>query len=486
MVADANMQASRALEEVDRMLSNASMTAKRVGLEAGARCADVVLELREQVDSVLFVRSVELLTNDQEIYCSSLQGEYRRSIDVEAYVDGRVRLLRHSGTQPDSSLLIYRWVSGGRGAIVTIDGRHVRDALSMVRRNGTDLMLDVGGEVLGRDGIMPSGIVAPSDAIVLQSKLFPISVWAEIPKGELRRRVLADYSVLLLAFAVFGAILGLCARKALSLVGSRRHELERALRTGEFVPYFQPLVSASGGGWLGAEVLIRWEHPKEGIVAPNDFIPLAESTGLIVPMTRGLFDSVATVLSEAEVPDGFRLSFNVSAQHLRCSTIIRDCEAFLARPGMQSVQLVLELTERELLEPNSHIRGIFGALHEMGVKVAVDDFGTGHSSLSYLRDFDMDAIKIDRSFVAKIGENPASEKVLESILEMSRKLNLTVIAEGVERQSQAQFLRELGVPVFQGFLFGRPMAGEVFVRHLQGQQETDGVPVGCSSPSLMI
>ncbi|VVE90513.1 EAL domain-containing protein [Pandoraea bronchicola] len=466
MELEAQAQAMRAVVEVDRMLVNASQTARRIGARAGTKCDDLELDLRKQVDSVLFVRSVDVLVDEREIYCSSLYGVYHKTIDLSAYVDGRLRLQPHSGTSPDSTLLIYRWVEGGRGAVVTIDGRHVRDALQLLGRNGDGLILDVGGKLLGADGLKSNDASIGGDVIFERSATFPFRVWAVMPKGVLLNRMASDYLGLIIAFGVFGILLGIFVKRGLSHVGSRRHEMSRALRLGEFVPFFQPLVNSSDKRWVGAEVLIRWRHPKEGLVQPDSFIPLAESSGLIVPITRGLFHSVTKALSGVDLPNGFRLSFNISARHMQCASIIEDCEALQRRLNQWRVQLVLELTERELLTSDGATREIFDALHGMGIKVAVDDFGTGHSSLTYLRDFEMDALKIDKSFVAKIGGHPLSERVLDSILDLAKNLELTTIAEGVETWPQAEFLRERGVPILQGYLFGRPMPAEEFVRRL--------------------
>jgi sensor c-di-GMP phosphodiesterase-like protein len=470
MRADAVTQTQRVLVDINRMLVNASQTAERVGAHAGTRCEDLTLELRKQVDAVLFVRSVEMLLDDREIYCSSLYGKHHRSINVDAYLEGRVRLLPHSGTSPDSTLLIYRWVKDGRGAVVTIDGRHVRDVLSLVSRNGDELILDVGGVQLGANGLVSRDADSGVTSIEQRSREFPVVVRAVLPHGALVHRVVADYAGSIAAFAVLSLLLGIYVKRGLGHVSSRRHEMSRGLRLGEFVPYFHPLVSSSDGRWVGAEVLVRWRHPKEGLVAPDSFIPLAESSGLIVPMTRCLFESVADAMSEVDLPKGFRLSFNVSAQHMSLPSIVADCDALQTRLGKEHVQLVLELTERELLESESSTLAIFAALHRRGIKIAVDDFGTGHSSLSYLRDFEMDALKIDKSFVAKIGGHPLSEQVLESILELAQKLGLTTIAEGVETHAQSEYLRVRGVPILQGFLFSRPMPVAEFVSRLNEHQ----------------
>lgn len=463
---DAYAQAARVIADVERMLVNASQTAQRIGVRAGEPCESLALDLRKQVDSVLFVRSVEVFSNDRDIYCSSVYGADRRSVDLGAYVDGSVRLVPHSGTLPDSTLLAYRWVKNGGGAVVTVDGRYIREVLASSSRDVDELLLDVGGVVLGAHGLMPDHAPLGKRVFSERSTRFPVTALVVPARNALLQRIERDYLGPVFASGLLGVLLGLFVKRGLEGAGLHRRAIARAMRSGEFVPYFQPLVDAADGRWVGAEVLIRWQHPRKGVVGPDSFIPLAESCDLIKPMTRDLFRSVSLALAEVKLPDGFRLSFNVSAQHMRCKSIVDDCVSLQRDIRQPHVHVVLELTERELLPSEADTRKIFDALHRIGIKIALDDFGTGHSSLSYLHDLEIDALKIDRSFVAKIGAHTASEPVLDSILELATKLRLTTVAEGVETCSQAQYLRERGVPILQGFLFGRPMPAKAFIRKM--------------------
>lgn len=480
---EVELQAHRVLVHVDWMLGNAAEAAARVRGEAGRNCNDVVLDLRKQVDSVLFVRSVDLFVDTSTVYCSSLYGNYHREHDVSDYIDGRLQILPHSGTLPDSTLFLYRSAAQGRGAIVAVDGRHVRDVLVLMARDGIEMTVHVGSVSIGKEGLITVPSSAPSSTVVLRSKRFPVLVRADSPKLELARRVIADYSGLLIAFAMLSVLVGGVVKRGLAAVGSRRHEMVRALQFGEFVPYFQPLVCAQEGRWIGAEILVRWIHPKEGVVMPDSFIPLAESSGLIVPMTQALFHSVGEMMADVTLPPNFRLSFNVSARHMSERSIISDCDALQAALGKGRVQLVLEVTERDLLDSEVGTIAIIDALHARGIKIAIDDFGVGHSSLGYLRDFDMDAVKIDKTFVAKIGGGALSQRVLDSILEMAMKLGLIIIAEGVETSRQRDYLCERGVPILQGYLFGRPMPFHLFISRLAERCQAGASPAQHTCPT---
>lgn len=244
--------------------------------------------------------------------------------------------------------------------------------------------------------------------------------------------------------------------------------MQRALEAAEFIPYFQPVVHGDNKQWSGAEVLMRWQHPKEGLVRPDLFIPFAEHSGLIVPMTRSLMRQTSALLAplSASFDGPFHIGINITASHCRDLELVEDCREFLSAFAPGSINLVLELTERELIEPTAITLQLFEQLHGLGVMIAIDDFGTGHSSLGYLRQFNVDFLKIDQSFVAMIGVDALSRHILDSIIELSAKLDLGIVAEGVETVEQSDYLTAHGVNFLQGYLFGRPMPGADFIRAL--------------------
>lgn len=250
-------------------------------------------------------------------------------------------------------------------------------------------------------------------------------------------------------------------------------ELERALLAGEFVPYLQPLVDARDGRWVGAEVLMRWQHPSEGMVGPDLFIPMAERSGLIVPMTRDLMRQVGEGLAPygKVLGEGFHLGINISAVHCGEAGLLDDCLSLQAKFLPYRPSLMLELTERELIAASEVTEQLFGRLDAQGIQLALDDFGTGNSSLAYLHRFKVDALKIDKSFVAMIGVDALSVCILDSIVELCGKLDLMIIAEGVETEEQRRYLVERGVDVLQGYLFGRPMPLDAFVQAMGEESE---------------
>jgi len=302
----------------------------------------------------------------------------------------------------------------------------------------------------------------------LGSSRYGFSVTAGFPKGETWRYMRSQYPPLFSLLIFFGVISGSLGHFLQKRTSSPTHEMQRALDAAEFVPYFQAVVHGDSKKLSGIEVLMRWNHPKEGLVRPDLFIPFAEHSGLIVPMTRSLMQQTATLLAplSASFKEPFHIGINITASHCQDLDLVKDCREFLDAFAPGSIHLVLELTERELIEPTAITHQLFDQLRDLGVKIAIDDFGTGHSSLGYLRQFNVDYLKIDQSFVAMIGIDTLSSHILDSIIELAIKLGLAMVAEGVETQQQSDYLTAHNVNFLQGYLYGRPMPGVEFISAL--------------------
>ncbi len=464
--------AEEAVRQFDLMLDNTALAAQDLLPLAGKDCdRSAKLALREQVTRRPFVRATTLSWK-RTIYCSSLfGGNYVSPVNPEDYVDGRLWLMKGNPVTPDTALLVYRLTDGDQGAFASIDGYHLTNALRLISRYAY-LVLQVGPNWLGADGKVRN-TAPPVFAVAhqrLDSKRYVYSVEAGMPEGEVWRYMEARYPALFSLVVFFGVLAGVFAHWLQKRSSAPTHELQRALGANEFVPYFQPVVRGDSLQWAGCEVLMRWNHPKEGLVRPDLFIPLAEHSGLIVPMTRALMRQTAACLAPHadRFTSGFHIGINITASHCHDMALVDDCREFLAAFTPGQVILVLELTERELIEPTDVTRQLFQALHELGVMIAIDDFGTGHSSLGYLRNFNVDYLKIDQSFVAMIGVDALSRHILDSIIELSAKLDLGIVAEGVETQEQCQYLAAQGVDFLQGYLFGRPEPFDAFIKSLHG------------------
>ena len=460
--------AKQALAQFDLMLDNVADAANVLLPLAGQPCADNTLALREQVTRRPFVRSTNLAFDDH-LYCSSLFGDFSEPINPGDYADGHLWLMDGNPVTPGQALLVYRAFNDEQTALATLDGYHLANALRMIGRD-EPVLLQVGSNWLSPDGKVhdapaPTFAVAP---VLLTSSRYPLSVSTGYPAGATWQWVTEQYPLLLGLLAILAVLAGGTCRWLLGRAHSPRAELARALEADEFLPYYQPVVRSATGRIAGVEVLMRWQHPREGLVRPDLFIPFAEHCGLIVPMTRELMRQVAEDLRpEAQrLEDDFHVAINITAAHCQDLTLLDDCRHFLAGFPPGRITLVLELTERELIQPTPVTHQLFAALHNLGVMIAIDDFGTGHSSLAYLREFKVDYLKIDQSFVATIGTDALSRHILDSIIELSGKLDLGVVAEGVEEEVQRRYLAERQVEFLQGYLFGKPVPFEGLLERL--------------------
>jgi diguanylate cyclase (GGDEF)-like protein/PAS domain S-box-containing protein len=235
--------------------------------------------------------------------------------------------------------------------------------------------------------------------------------------------------------------------------------LRRAISRGELRAYYQPVVAVATRKIVGFEALVRWEHPTRGLVPPGEFLPWAEDSGLIVEIGRVVFRQAFSQIRDWQKSfprdPPLVMSVNVSATHLRRPDFVEDTRSLLAELGMDPTLVKLELTESVILNNSEQSNATLRQLRELGINLSMDDFGTGYSSLSYLQRFPFDTIKIDRSFIARLGDDPKSELLTRAVLGLAAGLGLSVVAEGVETEEQLQKLAEMQCEYAQGFLFSR-------------------------------
>ena len=243
-------------------------------------------------------------------------------------------------------------------------------------------------------------------------------------------------------------------------------ELRQALAQGQIVAHYQPQVDLASGRWLGLEALARWHHPEHGWISPGRFIPVAERTGLIVRLGESVLEQ-ACAQARAWLEDGYaleRMAVNIAAPQLGEADFVERVCATLERTGLGAEHLELEITESLLVDPDEGAVSKLQRLREIGITVAIDDFGTGYSALSYLKDLPVDRLKIDRSFVDGLPDDPHVSAISRAITALGNSLGFVVIAEGIETEAQHAALLEEGCDQGQGFLFGRPLAPEATAR----------------------
>jgi diguanylate cyclase (GGDEF)-like protein len=278
---------------------------------------------------------------------------------------------------------------------------------------------------------------------------------------------------------------------AMNAFARERLELESGLRAAlaqrEFELHYQPKVEIASGRIESAEALIRWRHPKRGLIAPGGFIPLAEETGLIEPIGEWVLNE-ACRQARAWQSTGLhlRIAVNLSARQFRQENLIDTVRGALARAGLEPRYLELELTETAVMQDAESSVQIMRRLSDLGVRISVDDFGTGYSSLSYLRRLPLDKLKIDRSFIREIVTSHDDAEIVRAIVSLAHTLHLKVIAEGVETEEQLIFLRSLGCDQYQGYYCSPPLPPLEFVALLPYRPTDQSTRVPASLEDTMI
>jgi EAL domain-containing protein (putative c-di-GMP-specific phosphodiesterase class I) len=254
--------------------------------------------------------------------------------------------------------------------------------------------------------------------------------------------------------------------------------LRRALEHGELEMYYQPQIDPIGGRIVGAEALMRWNHPTRGVVSPGEFLPFAEENGLMLPISDWMIGALCRDMLQWKSIGGgqVKLSLNLSPQYLDRGDFFEKMRGALVRYGIAPSQIEVEITENICIRNPQHAIEQLNKLGQLGVSVAIDDFGTGYSSLAYLHRFPVHTIKIDQSFVKEIHDEHGHYPVILAIISIARGLGLNLIAEGVETDVQARYLRSNGCLTMQGYLYHRPMPLGRFIGVLRSQ----GMPAGAS------
>jgi len=250
-------------------------------------------------------------------------------------------------------------------------------------------------------------------------------------------------------------------------------ELQLALQREEFVLHYQPIVRLADGRIEGVEALVRWHHPRRGLMPPGLFIPIAEESGLIEPLGRWVLEQSCRQAQAWQAGGGpaCTMSVNLSGRQLQNPAVVGDVRDALQRSGLDPATLTLEITESVLMTDTADSLDRLRALKDLGIRISIDDFGTGYSSLSYLRRFPVDVLKIDKSFIDDLRRcEDDTYAFVRAIVELGHTLRLKTVAEGIEHEEQRDALREIGCDFGQGYLFARPMAPEG-VNALRSAQE---------------
>jgi sensor c-di-GMP phosphodiesterase-like protein len=297
-----------------------------------------------------------------------------------------------------------------------------------------------------------------------------------------REGMIAGYNdlrrIAIVVSAIFALAILLCA---LFIPWRARHnpiaEIEAALIADEFIPYYQPIIDIKNGKLLGAEVLVRWRKPDGTIIAPGAFIPLVESSGFILDLTRSLMRQVCKDVGPTiGARPQMYVAFNIAPRHFTDAVVLNDVGSIFEGTPIRLSQLVLEITERFEIENLSATRRVIAALQGLGCRVALDDVGTGHNGLSYILKLGVDIIKIDKLFVEAIKTERQAQAIVETLVGLARDLRMQIVAEGVERIDQVEYLRDHGISAAQGYVFAPPLPSAAFTTLIEAidPPTTDG------------
>ncbi len=423
-------------------------------------CDEVYFELKKIAASIPYVRTTNISV-DGYINCTSLWGDRIFEDDDERYVSDKLLLMPGSLVTQNHPLVVLRTSKYNVAALSGIDALHIRQTLFSSTLDPHLTYFSLGNIWLDQDGALLNS--DPTKQLVsvesAKSGFFPYGVSVGFSYSSLQEAFWHDRKFYILLILLIQLSFLVYYWWHTTRPKSLDEELKRAIKKEEFVPYAQAVVNAKTREIEGVEILVRWLHPIQGVVRPDLFIPQAEESGLIVPMTQLLLKETAKQLRaySSHLTKPFHVGVNISPQHCRGMDLVSECKEFIQTVNQENIMLVLELTEREVLVFSETTEVLFSALKNLGCKIAIDDFGTGHSSLANLQKFRVNYIKIDQMFVQGVGSNPISRHLVESTIELANRLSLEIVAEGVETEYQEEYLSNYNVKYLQGFLFSKPI-----------------------------
>ncbi|WP_428839708.1 EAL domain-containing protein [Burkholderia dolosa] len=455
---------------VDHILDGVrSRTPDELSALVGRPCATVFRTLAEAATHLRYLRAVALV-NDGRVTCSSAFG----AIDVP--LDGYFSPAPEPGTIVTTLLAqtpfqrgvpvlaAFRGTGRGSGVLYLIEGDYLADTLAHGARYGAEtatLSIRGAGRLDQRGRFAAESAPAPARGSAIASGHWPFTV-SVVASERYVARVQRHYRLICATIALL--VNGLVIAAYLIAVAPRRLLLKavrQALRRNEFHLVYQPIVDVDTRATVGVEALLRWQHPKWGAISPAVFVPHVESSALLPQVTEFVLRTAVSELTALEPCPPMRIAINVAPKDLERPRFVSVVDDAIRRlpPGFT---LVLEVTERFLLEKNPRTTAIFTTLRAKGAKFAIDDFGTRHSNLDTLSRFPFDYVKIDRQFVSQV--NTGGAKLIEGIAAVAHHYALKMIAEGVETEEQHRALHALGVQYAQGYLYRRPQPARNLTR----------------------
>lgn len=465
---DTAVTADILMSQVDHVTSIARHANLVTARLAALPCESVLQQMTENGALTPYIRSTGLI-RDGILICSSVTGaRQQRAVDVYGVVvsapTGSLNVIATEGTSsvPGSTAVIYAYGDGNRTtAFSVVDSRYfadLMDSLDNENHSVQQLWFGRGPVISGREKISPHAkmFTAEFSSAVSQAQLQIFTPVLSLRHYILRNLLFLGPLSLLLTLAMLYMWRRWYSRKM-----SLAEEIRKGIADGEFSVHYQPVCDAATGACSGAEALMRWQRPDGRSISPVVFIRAAEEEGLIVSLTQHLFSQIEEDVRAWQVTAPFHLGVNIAAPHLKNRSFTADVLRLWVSLD-PAFRLVLEITERSLVEDTETASAKLYELRQKGCRVAVDDFGTGYCSLSLLQSLPVDYLKIDKIFIDSLTSAGADTPVLDTIVSLSRRLNLTTIAEGVTAAHQVDWLIKNQVQYVQGYYYGRPMRATDF------------------------
>lgn len=485
--------AERQRDAVERIVAQADGTLRGAAPWVGRACGEVSTSLQAAGTLSPYFRSIWLVSRGQ-LYCSSVvRSDMPVSLPLPAdlvpmLTGTRTLLVGGSPYVPDApALALYVPTSATDGVLGFVDGIYLTETLLSIKNS--DLAwtaMTVGKVALTSEGprLESAGIATRGAQVTLASEHFVTSL-AGSP--SLMQSLAANQAPIFLSFGgVVAFLLGVMTFRRLGPAQFMKRQIAQGIRRNEFKVYYQPVMELATGRCAGAEALVRWHHPVAGLVRPDAFIPIAEDNGLIIELTRSLLRQIRNDVAKGALPQGFHIGINLAERHLRDMTIVHDIERYYGTLN-DTYPMVAEITERYVIRDTAAARGVMAELQRRGIETALDDFGAENNSIGYLKRYDFNYLKIDKEFLPVTEDDVVTRNICDSIIHLAERLDMTIVAEGVENEMQASYLRTRNVTYAQGYLFARPISFDELVQFAIAHAGTGltAVKRGAPAPSRL-
>ncbi|VVD90323.1 Putative cyclic-di-GMP phosphodiesterase AdrB [Pandoraea eparura] len=463
-------EAQRQRAALERIVTTAEDTLKGATPWVGRDCSEVNSSLQATGSLSPYFRSIWLVSHGK-MYCSSVIRS-NDAIDMPLPTElvpllTGTREMFVAGTpyvRNAPALALFVPTSATDGVLGFVDGVYLTESLHSVKTAELAwTAMTIGRVSLTSEGpkLESVGIATRGAQVTLDSDHFSTSL-AGSP--ALTRSLIAGQAPVFLAFGgTIALLLGILTFRHLGPAQFMRRKIAVGIKRNEFKVYYQPVMELATGRCAGAEALMRWHHPDAGLVRPDAFIPIAESNGLIIDLTRSLLKQIRNDVARGALPQGFHIAINLAERHLRDTTIVHDIERIYGSLN-HTYPMIAEITERYVIRDTAAARNVMAELQRHGIETALDDFGAENNSIGYLKRYDFNYLKIDKEFLPVTEADTVTRNICDSIIHLAERLDMTVVAEGVENEMQANYLRARHVTYAQGYLFARPIAFDELVQ----------------------